>query len=133
MSGPAEIDLSLARIRSVRLDGVGLVVGRRSNHGGGWFEVEQLLTDDSAPATLLAMVRGISEVPADYIRGEWMFESYARAVADLGASMIVAERRLPDLASGNLLMAATGGLVAGTAVTGTAMTVLEGTRPTVVS
>lgn len=125
MSRPAEIDLSLARIRAARVDGVGLVVGRRPGPGDGWFAVEQLLTDDSAPATLLAMVRGISEVPADYIRGEWMFESYARAAANLGAGMIVAERRLPDLSPSNLLMAATGGLVAGTAVRSPAMLVLE--------
>lgn len=125
MTEAAEIDLSLARIRSARVDGIGLVLGRRPGPGDGWFSAGQLLSDDSAPATLLAMVRGIREIPADYIRGEWMFESYARAVADLGAAMIVAERRLPDLTAANLLMASTGGLIAGTAVVSREMTVLE--------
>jgi hypothetical protein len=125
LNGPAEIDLSLARIRAARVDGIGLVVGRRAAPGDGWFSVEELLSDDSGPATLLAMVRGISEIPADHIRAEWMFESFARAVADVGAAFIIAERRLADLSAANLLMASTGGLIAGTAMIGPDMTVLE--------
>jgi hypothetical protein len=123
VSGPAAIDLSLARITRVRPGGLGLTLQRRSGPGDGWFSVSELVTSDGAPAVLLSRVRGMYEVPADYIRAEWLFESYARAVADLGAAFIVAERRLPDLRQANLLMAATGGLIAGTAVIGENVTV----------
>jgi len=123
VNGPAAIDTSLARITSVRPDGFGLALGRRSGPGAGWFTVEELLATDGAPAVLLSRVRGMYEVPADYVRAEWLFESYARAVADLGVSFILAERRLPDLNRENLLMTSTGGLVTGTAVVGEDITV----------
>ena len=109
MSGPAAIDSSLARITRVRPDGLGLNLQRRPGPGDGWFAVSELLAADGAPAVLLSRVRGMYEVPADHIRAEWLFESYARAVADLGASFIVAERRLPVLEPENLLMASMAG------------------------
>lgn len=123
MSEPAAIDSSLARITRIRPDGLGLTLQRRGGPGEGWFAVTELLAEDGAPAVLLSRIRGMFEVPADHIRAEWLFESYARAVADLGVSFIVAERRLPRLDPANLLMASMGGLIAGTAVTTTDMTV----------
>jgi hypothetical protein len=125
VSGPAAIDSSLARIAQARPDGFGLTLQRRPGPGGGWFRVTELLSSDGAPAVLLGRIRGMYEVPADYIRAEWLFESYARAVADLGVSFMVAERRLPGLGRENLLMASSGGLIAGTAVIAGQMTVLE--------
>jgi hypothetical protein len=116
VSRAAAIDSSLARITGVRLDGISPAIERRSGPGEGWFAVEELLTSDSAPADLLGRIRGMHEVPADHIRAEWLFESYARAVADLGVSFLVAERRLPRLQRDNLLMASAGGLIAGIAV-----------------
>lgn len=123
VSDVAAIDLSLARITRVRSDGPGLTLQRRPGPGGGWFRVARLLDDDGAPTVLLNRVRGVREVPADYIRAEWLFESYARAVADLGVAFIVAERRLPSLDPENLLMASMRGLIAGTAVIGDGLTV----------
>jgi len=123
VTDPAEIDSSLARITRVRPDGLGLTLQRRPGPGEGWFTVQDLLDNDGAPAVLLSRIRGMYEVPADHIRAEWLFESYARAVADLGASFMVAERRLPALGPGNLLMASMGGLIAGTAVVASDMKV----------
>lgn len=123
VSDPTAIDSSLARITRVRPDGLGLTLQKRSGPGKGWFGVADLLGDDDAPSVLLNRVRGMYEVPADHIRAEWLFESYARAVADLGAAFIVAERRLPALDPENLLMASTGGLIVGTAVIGDELTV----------
>jgi hypothetical protein len=123
VSGQAAIDSSLARITRVRPDGLGLNLQRRPGPGEGWFRVEELIANDGAPAVLLSRVRGMYEVPDDHIRAEWLFESYARAVADLGVAFIVAERRLPVLEPENLLMASARGLIAGTAVTKADMTV----------
>jgi hypothetical protein len=123
VSGSPAIDSSLARITRVRPDGLGLNLHRRPGPGDGWFRVSELLTADAAPAVLLSRVRGMYEVPADHIRAEWLFESYAKALADLGISFMVAERRLPDLHADNLLMASAAGLIAGTAVIAEDMTV----------
>jgi hypothetical protein len=125
VNDPDAIDASLARIASARLDGVGLAVERRDGQSARWFSVCDLLASDGAPAVLLSRIRGMRETPADYIRAEWLFESYSRAIADLGISFIVAERRLPDLWPDNLLMTAVNGLVAGTAVVSGCMTVTE--------
>jgi hypothetical protein len=123
VSGPTAIDSSLARITRVRPDGVGLTLQRRPGPGEGWFAVKDLLANDGAPAVLLSRVRGMYEVPADHIRAEWLFESYVRALADLGASFMVSERRLPSLVAENLLMGSMGGLIAGTAVIAEDLTV----------
>jgi hypothetical protein len=122
---PIAIEASLARITRVRPGGFGLNLQRRPAPGDGWFRVNELLSADGAPAVLLSRVRGMYEVPADHVRAEWLFESYARAVADLGVSFMVAERRLPALGAENLLMTSTGGLIAGTAVIAADMTVLS--------
>ncbi|MEX0620589.1 MAG: (2Fe-2S)-binding protein [Solirubrobacterales bacterium] len=123
MNGSAAIDLSLTRITAVRPDGLGLNLARRPGPGDGWFAIEELFASDGAPAVLLNRVRGMYEVPADYIRAEWLFESYTRAIADLGVAFIIAERRLPALEPDNLLMTSSRGLIIGTAVIGDEMTV----------
>ena len=116
MSRPAAINSSIERIARARPDGIGLTLERRSGPGEGWFSVEELLSTEGAPAVLLSRIRGMYGVPADHIRAEWLFESYARAIADLGVSFIVAERRLPDLDRKNLLMTSGRGLIVGTAI-----------------
>jgi hypothetical protein len=123
VSDEAAFDASLARITGTRLDGVFLALERRDQPNSHWFSVSDLLASGGAPAVLLSRIRGVRETPADYIRAEWLFESYSRAIADLGISFIVAERRLPALRPDNLLMTSVNGLVAGTAVVSGCMTV----------
>jgi hypothetical protein len=110
------IDAQIDRIAGAEADGMRLLLERRADPGGAWFPVTELLESDGAPAVLLSRVRGITEVPADYIRAEWLFESYARVLGELGASFLLAAGRLPDLTPSNLLMASRNGLIAGVAV-----------------
>ena len=122
----SEIDATLSRIGMAQADGYGLLIRRRKGPGDGWFLASELGLGGQAPAVLLANVRGLTEPPADYIRAEWMLESVARAVADLGGSFLVAARRLPDLSPENILLAAEGGLVRATGMISDRMTVVEG-------
>jgi len=124
--GKSEIDETLSRIAMAHADGYGLLIRRRNGPGDGWFLATDLGPDGPAPPVLLANVRGLSEPPPDHIRAEWLLESVARALADLGGSFLVSARRLPDLTPGNVLLAAEGGLVRATGVIGEEMTVVEG-------
>lgn len=110
------IDAQIGRIAAAEADGMRLLVERRANPGGAWLPVSELLEGDAMPAVLLSRVRGITEVPADHIRAEWLFESYARLLGELGASFLLSAGRLPDLTPGNLLMASRNGLIAGVAL-----------------
>lgn len=107
-------------------DGYGILIRRRKGPGDGWFLASELGPDSPVPAVLLANVRGMSEPPADHIKAEWMLESLARAIADLGGSFIVSARRLPDLSPENVLLAAEGGLIRATGMVSERMTVVEG-------
>ena len=121
--GKSEIDQTLSRIASASSDGYGILIRRRDRAGDGWFAASEL-ANRAAPAALLANVRGFSEPPPDHVRAEWMLESIARAVADLGGSFIVSSQRLPDFSPDNLLLAAEGGLVRATGMTSGRMSVL---------
>lgn len=110
------IDAQIGRIAAAEADGMRLLVERRAQPGGAWFPVPELLEGDAAPAVLLSRVRGMTEVPADHIRAEWLFESYARVLGELGASFLLSAGRLPDLEPDNLLMASRNGLIAGVAL-----------------
>lgn len=107
-------------------DGYGLLIQHRKRAGDGWFEAAELGPGRPAPPALLANVRGLGEPPPDHIKAEWMLESVARALADLGGSFLVSSNRLPELSPGNVLLAAEGGLVRATGVIGERMTVTEG-------
>lgn len=107
------IDAYIDRIAVAEADGMRLLVERRAEPGGAWFPVSELLESDGAPAVLLSRIRGVSEVPADHIRAEWLFESYARVLGELGASLLLSAGRLPSLGPDNLLMASRNGLIAG--------------------
>lgn len=122
----SEIDATLSRIGMAHADGYGLLIRRRKGPGEGWFLASELGPEGQAPAVLLANVRGMSEPPADHIRAEWLLESVARALADLGGSFLVAARRLPELSPDNVLLAAEGGLVRATGMISERMTVVEG-------
>ena len=110
------VDAAVSRIAAAEADGMRLLVERRAEPGGAWFPVAELLESDGAPAVLLARIRGMGEVPADHIRAEWLFESYARVLGELAAAFLLTEGQAPDLSSGNLLMAARNGLIAGVAL-----------------
>ena len=122
----AEIDETLSRIGMAHADGYGLLIRRRKGPGDGWFPATELGPSGQAPPVLLANVRGLSEPPPDHIRAEWLLESLARAVADLGGSFLVSARRLPDLDPENILLAAEGGLIRATGMVSDRMTVVEG-------
>jgi hypothetical protein len=110
------IDAHLDRIAAAEADGMRLLVERRADPGGAWFPVPELLEDDGAPAVLLSRIRGTAGAPAGHIRAEWLFESYVRVLAELGASFALTAGRLPDLAPANLLMASRNGLIAAVAL-----------------
>jgi hypothetical protein len=114
VDGP--LDADIARIRAASDGGMRLLVARRDEPGGAWFLVPELLEREGAPAVLLSRISGMAGPPPDHVRAEWLFESYARALGDLGCAFIVSAGKLPDLSPTNLLMAARGGLIAGTAL-----------------
>ena len=110
------LDADIRRIAAAEADGIRLLVDRRTDPGGPWFRVSELLESDSAPAVLLARMGGAGDVPGEHIRAEWLFESYARVLGELGAGFLLTTGRLPDLTSPNLLMASRSGLIAGVAL-----------------
>jgi len=110
-------DRTLGRISTATADGYGIIVRRRDGPGEGWFSASELDPSGRVQALLMSRVRGMAGPPEDYIKAEWMIESLARAIADLGGSFIVAANQLPDLDPGNVLLAAEGGLIRATGVT----------------
>lgn len=109
------LDADIRRIATAEADGMRLLVRRQSKPGGPWFPVSELLESDGAPAVLLARTGGGS-VPGEHIRAEWLFESYARVLGELGTAFLLSTGRLPVLTPPNLLMASRGGLIAGVAL-----------------
>jgi hypothetical protein len=103
-------DRTVGRITAASADGYGIIVRRMEGAGEGWFPVSELDETGRVQALLLSRISGMAGPPEDHIRAEWLLESLARAVADLGGSFIVAARQLPDLSPGNVLLAAEGGL-----------------------
>jgi len=109
-------DADIRRIAAAEADGMRLLVDRRTDPGGPWFPVTELLESDGAPAVLLTRMVGVSDVPGEHIRAEWLFESYARVLGELGTAFVIATGRLPELTAANLLMASRNGLIAGVAL-----------------
>lgn len=108
---------AIGRIAAVRADGYGIIVQHRKKPGEGWFSAGELDPGGRVAAILLSRIIGIDGPPPDHIRAEWLLESLARAVADLGGSFILATGAIPDLSPGRVLLAAEGGLFRATAVT----------------
>lgn len=107
---------TLGRIGAASADGYGIIVRRLEGPGEGWFEAAELDGSGRVEALLLSRITGMAGPPAEHIQAEWLLESLARAVADLGGAFIVAAGQLPDLAPSNVLLAAEGGLVRATAI-----------------
>ncbi len=112
-----DIDRTLGRISAASADGYGIIVRKRKGPGNGWFSAAELDDSGRVQALLLSRVSGMTGPPEDHIRAEWLLESLARAVADLGGAFIVAARRLPDLSPDNVLLAAEGGLLRASGLT----------------
>jgi hypothetical protein len=110
------LDADIRRIAAAEADGMRLAVDRRADPGGPWFTVTELLESDGAPAVLLSRIAGMTGPPPEHIRAEWLFESFARVLGEVGAAFLLATGRLPELTAGNLLMASRGGLIAGVAL-----------------
>ncbi|MBN8870192.1 MAG: (2Fe-2S)-binding protein [Solirubrobacterales bacterium] len=111
------LDGTLGRISAARADGYGIIVQRRDGPGDGWFSAAELDRSGRVQALLLSRINGMAGPPEDHIRAEWLLESLARAVADLGGSFLLAAGQLPELTGENVLLAAEGGLFRATAVT----------------
>lgn len=103
-------DRTLGRISVATADGYGIILRRLNGPGQGWFQASELDESGRVQALLLSRISGMAGAPEDHIRAEWLLESLARAIADLGGSFIVAANQLPDLAVDNVLLAAEGGL-----------------------
>jgi hypothetical protein len=109
-------DRALGRITAASADGYGIIVRRLEGPGEGWFSASELDAGGRVQALLLSRISGMAGPPEDHIRAEWLLESLARAIADLGGSFIVAVGQLPELTPENVLLAAEGGLFRATAV-----------------
>ena len=112
-----DVDRTIGRISAASADGYGIIVRHRKGPGEGWFPASELDGSGRLEALLLSRISGMAGPPEDHIRAEWLLESLARAIADLGGAFIIAARQLPELSSGNLLLAAEGGLIRATGVT----------------
>ncbi len=111
MSGKASnLQQTLGRIGTASADGYGIIVRRLDGPAAGWIPARELDSSGQPQAALLARVSGMYGPPEDHIRAEWLLESLARAIADLGGSFIVAAGQLPELSPDNVLLAAEGGL-----------------------
>jgi len=105
-----QIGQTLGRIGAASADGYGIAIRYRQTPGAGWFQASELSVDGRTQAGLLDRINGMYGPPAAHIRAEWLLESLARTIADLGGSFIVAAGQLPDLSPENVLLAAEGGL-----------------------
>lgn len=112
-----DVDRTIGRISATTADGYGIIVRRRKGPGEGWFSASELDGSGRVEALLLSRISGMAGPPEDHIRAEWLLESLARAVADLGGSFIVAASQLPELSPRNVLLAAEGGLIRATGIT----------------
>lgn len=111
------IDQTLGRIKVASADGYGVIIRRRSGPGDGWFSAEELDHGGRVQTLLLSRISGLGGPPEDHIRAEWLLESLARTVADLGGSFIVAASQLPEMSPDNVLLAAEGGLIRASGIT----------------
>lgn len=107
---------TLGRIGAASADGYGIIVRRRNGPGEGWFSASELDESGRVQALMLSRINGLDGPPEDHIRAEWLLESLARAIADLGGSFIVAGKQLPELSPDNVLLAAEGGLFRATGI-----------------
>lgn len=109
---PNQTDLTqtLRRVGTASADGYGIIVTQRDRPGDGWFPGADLDGSGEIEALLLSRINGMAGPPEEHIRAEWLLESLARTIADLGGSFLVAARQLPDLSAKNVLLAAEGGL-----------------------
>ncbi len=73
-------------------------------------------TDPELTAAAVDSVSGMHGKVDPHIQAEWMLESLARAIGDLGGAFALAADALPPLEPENVLLAIEGGLVRGTAV-----------------
>lgn len=112
-----DLDRTIGRISAASADGYGIIVRRRKGPGEGWFSASELDGSGRVEALLLSRISGMAGPPEDHIKAEWLLESLARAIADLGGSFVVAAGQLPDLSPENVLLAAEGGLIRATGVT----------------
>lgn len=113
MSAQPEIDgmdRTLGRIAAASADGYGIIIRRLERAGDGWFPASELDENGRVQALVLGRISGMMGPPEDHIRAEWLLESLARAVADLGSSFMVAANQLPEISPDNVLLAAEGGL-----------------------
>lgn len=110
-------DRALGRVSAARADGYGIIVERRESPGDGWFSAGELDRSGRVQALLLSQINGMAGPPEAHIRAEWLLESVARAIADLGGSFVLAAGLLPELTADNVLLAAEGGLVRASAIT----------------
>lgn len=108
-----ELTQTLRRVGTASADGYRIIVTQRDGPGDGWFPAADLDGSGEIEAVLLSRISGMAGPPEEHIRAEWLLESLARTIADLGGSFLVAARQLPDLSSGNVLLAAEGGLFRG--------------------
>lgn len=108
------LDRTLGRISHASADGYGIIVRHRKGPGDGWFPASELDESGRLFALLLSRVSGLAGPPEDHIQAEWLLESLARGIADLGGSFIVAAKQMPDLHPANVLLAAEGGLIRAT-------------------
>lgn len=112
-----EVERVIGRIRAARADGYGIIVERRAGPGDGWIAAGDPGTDPAMTAAAMDSVSGMFGKIDPYIQAEWMLESLARAIGDLGGAFVLAAGALPPLEPDNLLLAIEGGLVRGTAIT----------------
>lgn len=111
-----EIERILGRIAAARADGYGIVIRQVPEPDGTWTAAGRLGSDPELTAATASAVSGMYGRVEPHIQAEWMLESLARGVADLGGSFALASGTLPDLDPGNVLLAIEGGLVRGTAL-----------------
>lgn len=109
-----DLDRTLRRISAATADGYGIIIRQRDRPGEGWFPAAELDENGRVQSLLLSRISGLAGPPEDHIRAEWLLESLARALADLGGSFLVAAGQLPDLSPENVLLAAEGGLIRAT-------------------
>ena len=105
-----DLDRTLGRITAASADGYGIIVRQLDGPGDGWFPASELDQGGRVQSLLLSRISGLGGPPEAHISAEWLLESLARALADLGGSFMVAASQLPDLSAGTVLLAAEGGL-----------------------
>lgn len=112
-----EMQRTVGRIRAARADGYGIIVERRDGPGNGWVPAGAFGADPDSMAATVDSVSGMHGRIDPHIQAEWMLESMARAIGDLGGAFALVAGAVPPLEPGNILLAVEGGLARGTAIT----------------